>query len=150
MELLVGKLNQKIFTDYAIPEFIVDWKDGQSGSILELFGKIVVINVWSSSYPPSIENLAKFNSLAQEYKDNKDIVFVAMSTDYSRSKWEDAVKKMNFDALRHCWYETDNELALNRPIPYSIIFDKKNIVHAEGVNLDIRAELEKVIEASKN
>lgn len=150
VELLVGKLNQKIYIDYAIPEFQVDWKDGQSGSILELFGKIAVINVWSSAYPPSMENLAKFNSLAQEYKDNKDIIFVAMSTDYNRKNWQDAVNKMNFDGLRHCWYEIDNDLALNRPVPYSIIFDKKNIVHAEGVNLDIREELKKVIEASKN
>ncbi len=149
VELLVGKLNQQIFIDYAIPEFQVDWKDGQSGSILELFGKIAVINVWSSTYPPSMENLAKFNSLAQEYKNNENIVFVAMSTDYSRSSWENAVNKMNFEALRHCWYKIDNDLALNRPVPYSIIFDKKNIVHSEGVNLDIRAELEKVIEASK-
>jgi len=72
-----------------------------------------------------------------------------MSVDYSRSNWEEALKKMNFDRLRHCWYIIDNDLALNRPIPYSIIFDKKNIVHAEGVNLDIREELKKVIETSK-
>ncbi len=150
VELLLGKLNQQIFTEYAIPDFQVVWNDGQSGSILNLFGKIAVINVWSSSYPPSQKALSEFNSLAKEYKDNEDIVFIAMSVDYNRKNWEDAINKMDYDGLRHCWYEIDNDLALNRPIPYSIIFDKKNIVHAEGVNLDIREELKKVIEASKN
>ncbi len=149
VEFLVGKLNQQIFADYAIPEFMVEWKDGQSESILGLFGKTAVIKTWSSSYPPSIEALSEFNSLAREYKDNENIVFVTMNVDYKRSNWDEAVKKLNYDGLRHCWYKIDNNLALNRPVPYAIIFDKKNMVHAEGVNLDIREELKKVIEASE-
>ncbi|MBN2589749.1 MAG: redoxin domain-containing protein [Sedimentisphaerales bacterium] len=151
IDFIIGKLNEKIFVEYAIPDFKVHWKDGQSGSIQELWGKIAVIEAWSSSYPPSREKISKLNSLAEEYKDNEDIVFVAMSTDCNRSKWEEAVEKSGLNTLRHCIYDIDNDLAFNKPVPYAIIFDKKNIVHIEDVDMDIdiRAELEKVIEASK-
>jgi thiol-disulfide isomerase/thioredoxin len=127
----------------------VIWDDGQSASIQELWGKIAVVKVWSSWCSASREALAEFNLLAQEYKDNEDIVFVAMSTDYSRNNWEKAVNDSGLNALRHCWYDMENKLGFNRPVPYSIIFDKKNIVHADGINVDIRSELKKVIEASK-
>ena len=150
LDFLLGRLNQQIFVDFAIPEFTVQWKNEESGSILELFGKTAVIYFWSSLYSPSMETLSELNSLAQEYKDNEDIVFVAVSTDYSRSNWEDAVNKSNLNELRHGWYDLEeNDIALNKPIPYFMIIDEKTILRSEGNNIDFRAELKKVIEASE-
>ena len=151
LDFLLGKINERIYVKYAIPDIKVIGKDGQPSSILDLFGKIAVINVWSSWCTASQEALSKFNSLAQEYKDNNDIVFVALSTDYSRKNWEETVSKSGLNALQHYWFDLErNPVALNKPIPYSMIIDKKTIVCTEGINIDIREELKKVIEASKN
>ena len=115
----------------------------------DMYGKTAVVDVWTSWCEPCQKSLAEFNALAQEYKDNEDVVFVAMSVEASRADWENAVNKSGLSSIRHCWYDLKNPVAFNRPIPYFMIIDKKGILRAQGDNLDIRDELKKVLEASE-
>jgi hypothetical protein len=75
-------------------------------------------------------------------------VFAALGIDYSKAKWEESVNQSGLDALRHGWYNPENQAAFNRPIPYYMVIDKKGILLAEGNYIDIRAELEKVLKDS--
>ena len=146
LDFLVGKLNIALNKGYPIPKINLDWKDGQTGLFSDLIGKTIVVDVWASWCAPCRKALPEFNSLAQKYKDNKDVVFVAMSIDSNRSEWEEAVDKANWNAIRHCWYDREeNPLAFNKPVPYSMIIDKKGILRAEGNYIDTSAELEKVL-----
>ncbi|MBN1975704.1 MAG: thioredoxin family protein [Sedimentisphaerales bacterium] len=151
VDMLVGKLNMQFYAGYSVTEkIIVDWKDGRKSDLMELYDKIIVANVWSSWCEPSQKSLDELNTIAQEFKDNNDVVFAAISLDAGRTVWEDTVNKSGLNALRHCWFDREeNPLAFNRTIPYSMIIDKKGIVSAEGNGIDIRAELKKAIEASK-
>ena len=144
-----GKLNLGLFPDYETPRFDIDWRDGKKYSLQEFFGKIIVVNVWASWCPPCQKVLSEFNSIAKEFQDNQDIVFVALSVDYNRKEWENAVDKSGLDALRHGWFDLDNSLAFNRIIPDLLIIDRKGILLAEGSDLDIRAELKKALEEAK-
>ncbi len=149
VDLLVGPLNLHLFTDEAIPNsIVVEWKDGQPGRLIDLFGKTLVVEVYTSWCTPCQKSLSELNSLAKEYKDNENIVFAALGIDYSKAKWEESVNQSGLDALRHGWYNPENQAAFNRPIPYYMVIDKKGILRAEGNYIDIRAELEKVLKDS--
>jgi thiol-disulfide isomerase/thioredoxin len=152
VDFLTGALSLQLYTGYAMPEFAVDWIDGQSrtGTLLgDMYGKIAVVNAGSSWCGPCQKSLAEFNQLAQEFKNNDDIVFVEMSVDASREAWEDEVKKSGLNSIQHCWYDLKNKFAFNRVIPYYMVIDKQGILRAQGNSLDIRAELKKVLESSE-
>ena len=126
LDFLVGVLNVQLSTGYALPEFGVAWMDGQSptGSLHgDMYDKIAVVEVGSSWCEPYQKSLTEFNQLAQEFKDNDNIVFVAMSVDASRSEWEDSVKKSGLNSIRYCWYDLKNISGFNRPIPYYMVTD---------------------------
>ncbi len=149
VDFLVGKLNLLLTPGDPVPKINLKWKDGQSGIISDLIGKTVVVDVWASWCTPCQKALPAFNSLAKEYKDNKDVVFVAMSVDAARTDWENAIDKSDWNAIRHCLFDRDeNSFAFNQPIPYSMIIDKKGILRACGNYFDIREELEKVLKDS--
>jgi thiol-disulfide isomerase/thioredoxin len=42
-------------------------------------GKVVVLNFWFTSCPPCIEELPQINALYEKFKNNKDIVFAAVT-----------------------------------------------------------------------
>lgn len=46
-----------------------------------LSGKIVVMNFWFLGCPPCRYELPQLSKIAEDYKGNKDIVFIAISTD---------------------------------------------------------------------
>lgn len=47
----------------------------------DLNGKVVVVNFWFIACPPCRYEMPELNRVADEYKDNKDVVFVALSFD---------------------------------------------------------------------
>ena len=137
--------------DKAAPVFELSRLDNAAGrfSSQDMLGKVWLLNVWASWCPPCQKALSEFNSIAKEFQDNQDIVFVALSVDYNRKEWENTVDKSGLDALRHGWFDLDNSLAFNRIIPDLLIIDRKGILLAEGSDLDIRAELKKALEEAK-
>jgi thiol-disulfide isomerase/thioredoxin len=149
VDFLVGVANIQLGKGYPVPEFNIIWKNSQNGKLNDLYGKIVVVDVWASWCVPCLKSMPEFNTLAQEYKNNEDVVFISLSIDSSKADWETAVDKAGWNAVRHGWYDRENPLAFNKPVPYSMIIDKQGTLCAEGNVLDIRAELKKVIEDSK-
>jgi hypothetical protein len=63
------------------------------------------------------------------------------------------MEKNNWKSLRNGWFgkeEVQDPPAFNRPIPNTLILDKKNILAAVGSDLDIREELKKIIEVENS
>ena len=53
--------------------------------------------------------------------------------------------------MHHGWFSKEQDTAaFNRPIPYSLILNKKGIILALGNELDIKGELEKIIEVENS
>jgi thiol-disulfide isomerase/thioredoxin len=46
-----------------------------------LYGKVVVMNFWFIGCPPCRYEIPALSKLAEDYKDNKDVIFIAISTD---------------------------------------------------------------------
>ena len=152
VDFIIDATGLKLYKDYSVPEFFIDWKNGGTTSIYdkELYGKTIVAVVWASWCQSGQKALSDLNSLALEYKDSNDVVFAAINIDDDRAAWEDAANKSTLTALRQGWYNRNGKhVAFNRAIPYSMIIDKKGMLRADGNSLDIRVELEKVLKASE-
>ena len=64
----------------AAPDFTVETFDGETLSLSDLRGRVVVLNFWASWCPPCRWEMPFFETISQEYKE-RDVVFlgVAMS-----------------------------------------------------------------------
>ena len=153
LDLMYTPVTIPLVAGNAVQEFTIKWEDGQTGKLADFHGKIVVMSLWASWCPPSREAMSELNSLASEFSDNGDIVFISLSVDPSLETWEQAMDKTNWKALRNGWFEKSEEQdppGFNRPIPYSLILNEKNIIAAVGYELDIKEELKKIIEAENS
>lgn len=59
------------------PDFTVKTLDGKSISMSSLKGKVVVMNFWFTLCRPCIEEIPTLNKFVEQYKNRKDIVFLA-------------------------------------------------------------------------
>ena len=63
--------------DPSRPTFAEYAMDGTKIETEKLRGKIIVLNLWFINCPNCVEEIKMLNNLVDEYKDNKDVVFLA-------------------------------------------------------------------------
>ncbi|MES2004771.1 MAG: TlpA disulfide reductase family protein [Bacteroidota bacterium] len=54
---------------------------GNKYNLKELLGKVVVLNFWFINCPPCRMEMPDLNELVENYKDNKEVVFIAVALD---------------------------------------------------------------------
>ncbi len=149
VDIVLGLKKLPVVIGKPVQEIIIDWKEGNTGKLSDLAGKIVVLDVWATWCAPCIRAFPELNSLATEFSSDSDFVFVALSIDYDKAVWEKMVDESNWNAFKHGRLDRKkNSFVFNRPIPYSMIIDKNGVLCAEGNGLNIRLELDKLAKAS--
>jgi len=148
-DIVVGLKKLPVAIGKPVQEIIIDWKEGNTGKLSDLAGKIVILDVWATWCAPCIRAFPELNSLASEFSSDSDFVFVALSIDYDEAVWEKMVDESKWNAFKHGRLDRKkNSFVFNKPIPYSMIIDKNGVLFAEGNGLDIRLELDKLAKAS--
>ena len=89
------------------PTFAAVDMAGQKVDIAALKGKVVVLNLWFVNCPNCLEEIKLLNGLVDQYKDNKDVVFVGLA----------ASKKVNLQ-----------QFLQKNPFKYQIIPDATQII----------------------
>lgn len=71
--------------------------DGNTYTISDFKGKVLVIDVWATWCKSCLMNMSKFMALKEEYKNNPAVEFVTVSTDSDdvRENWLAAIEKFN-------------------------------------------------------
>jgi peroxiredoxin len=69
--------------------------DGNSVDIAKLRGKIVVLNLWFINCPNCIQEIKLLNQVVDDYKDNKDVVFIGLASN-TKPDLEKFLKKNPF------------------------------------------------------
>ena len=54
---------------------------GNKYNLKEMTGKVVVLNFWFINCPPCRQEIPHLNEVVESYKNNKDVVFIAMALD---------------------------------------------------------------------
>jgi peroxiredoxin len=63
----------------AAPSFAAIDMAGQKVDTTELKGKVVVLNLWFINCPNCVEEIKLLNELVDQYKDNKNVVFLGVA-----------------------------------------------------------------------
>ena len=100
---LTTKINEafKISTGSTAPQILATTLDGKQISLQEFSGKYVVIDVWATWCGPCKFQSPKFDKVANQYKNNSNVVFAAISIDKNIQQWliEAKDKKVNVKQL---------------------------------------------------
>jgi thiol-disulfide isomerase/thioredoxin len=77
-------------------------KDGKQVALSDFKGKLVYIDVWATWCGPCKQELPHLKKLEAEYHNNKNIVFLSVSTDASKDlqKWKDYLVKENLTGVQ--------------------------------------------------
>ncbi len=59
--------------------------NGNKYSLKDLGGKVVVLNFWFINCPPCRQEIPDLNEMVNRYKDNPDVIFLAIGLDEART-----------------------------------------------------------------
>ncbi len=97
--------------------------DGTTLEMSGLRGKVIVINFWATWCGPCLTELPLFEKTMAKYKDDKDVVFLALTTDEDRDLVPPFLKQHKFN-LPIAYAEYLNDLFAVNSIPTTIILDR--------------------------
>lgn len=80
-------------TGQPAPNFSFEDYSGNKRHSRELVGKIVFINVWSSTSQASVNEWKAAKEIYAKYKDRQDFVFLFLSIDDDKEAWEKAIRE---------------------------------------------------------
>jgi thiol-disulfide isomerase/thioredoxin len=126
--------------------------DGSKLEMNSLRGKVLVINFWATWCGPCITELPLFQKAMAKYKDDKDVVFLAVTTDDDRESVAPFLKEHGFNLPVVFAEYLDNHFSVNS-IPTTIILDRTGQVSYRqgGYNprVDFGVMLSEKIETAK-
>lgn len=117
-------------------------------NLQEMKGKVVVINFWFINCPPCRKEIPELNKLVEKYKDNKDVVFIAIALD-DKYDLKEFLKTTPFN---YSIVDSGSWIASQMGIkgfPTNVVVDQEGNVqfHADGYSLAIPKWIDKTIDA---
>ncbi|WP_164121835.1 MULTISPECIES: TlpA family protein disulfide reductase [Sphingobacterium] len=128
-ELLAEKLlkikGSGLFKGAEAKEIVGELIDGSTKKLSDYLGKLVLVDVWATWCGPCKQEMPYFETLAQEMK-GKDVVFLSVSIDRNKSKWEEYVR--DYKGLSTQVRDVKNQISTDyqiEGIPRFMLFDKQ-------------------------
>ena len=122
--------------------------NGKEVSLSDFEGKVVVVDVWTTTCGACFAQYFYLNKLEKEVQ-GKEVVFIGISLDKDRQKWMNVVKEKGLDGIQ--LYASDkSQFAKDYNItgvPRFIVFDKKGCVVKEEAPRPSDPRLKEMIEA---
>lgn len=114
------------------PDFTAYDEQGKIVKLSDLKGKMVYVDFWSTSCVPCVEELPATKKLQEQFKDNKDIVFLYVSLDNSEQRAKNFIALKDFKGTH--WFSpegfsSDAAKKYNiRAIPRYLLIDKNGLL----------------------
>jgi peroxiredoxin len=129
--------------DPSRPTFVEHAMDGSKVDIEKMRGKVVVLNLWFINCPNCLEEIKMLNALVDEYKANKDVVFLAPAAS-KKAELQKFLSKNPFkyqvlpDAtitILTKFGVPDKDGNINVPFPMHIVLDRegKMVLKEQGI-----------------
>jgi peroxiredoxin len=124
--LELQKMLDSVAIGKTVPDFTFVNDKGDSVQLSAFRGKIVVIDFWATWCPPCVAQFPHYDSLKIKFKE-KEVVFMSISIDESKARWEKFLKKRN---------HTDIQLWSGpvKPSYYFTLMDYKTIQRVDPIN----------------
>jgi thiol-disulfide isomerase/thioredoxin len=98
--------------------------DGSAFKLADFQGKIVVVNFWATWCGPCLTEMPLLEKTATKYKDDANVVFLALATDEERDEVAPFVKEHKFKLPTGYAEHLEDHFRVTS-IPTTIIFDRK-------------------------
>lgn len=108
----------------------IKFKDA-SGKILDLGdlkGKIVFLNFWATWCPPCLAEMPSVNKLYEQFKDDKDVVFILVDADSDLPKSQKYMDKKEYKLPVYQVASNIPETIFKGSLPTTVVFDKQGRV----------------------
>lgn len=105
-------------------KFTLTRLDGSPLKMEDHRGKVIVMNFWATWCGPCLTELPLFEKTIAKYKEEKDVVFLAITTDEDRELVAPFLKQYKFN-LPVAYAEYIHDLFAISSIPTTIILDRK-------------------------
>lgn len=115
-------------------------------NLQEMKGKVVVFNFWFINCPPCKREIPELNKLVEKYKDNKDVVFIAIALD-DKYDLREFLKSTPFN---YTIVDSGRWIASQMGIssfPTNVVVDQEGNVqfHANGYSISLPSWIDKTI-----
>ena len=107
--------------------FTLTWLDGAPLKLSEHRGKVIVMNFWATWCGPCLTEMPLFEKTVAKYKDDKQVLFLAVNTDEDRELVAPFMKQYKFNLPVAYADYLDYHYGVNS-IPTTIILDPKGQV----------------------
>lgn len=90
-------------------------------------GKIVVVDYWATWCPPCVAQIPFFEAMKEKFT-GKEVVFLSVSIDHSKSKWERFLSKRNNITDHQLWSGP------NKPAYYFTLMNYETMLRADPIS----------------
>jgi peroxiredoxin len=115
--------------DKLAPDFTLRDKDGKEWRLKDHRGKTVVLNFWTITCQPCVEEMPSFEQLALVAKDRADLEVVAVSTDKS---WSDVAAVIKPNSQLKVLFDPDKSVVRDkfgtRLYPETWVIDRDGVI----------------------
>lgn len=131
---ITSKKSANIETVSPEPEFNYENFTGRTVSLTDFIGSYVYINLWATWSKPSENEIKHFSLIAEEFGNDKSIVFINLSIDDHKdySKWRETVQAENLKGIQLIasdgWRSEFVENLKIAHIPCAVLIDPKGKV----------------------
>jgi thiol-disulfide isomerase/thioredoxin len=134
-------------------KFTLTRLDGSPLKLDEQRGKVVVINFWATWCGPCLTEMPLFERTIAKYKEDKDVFFLAITTDEDRERVAPFLKQYKFNLPVAYADYLDEHFAVSS-IPTTIVLDRKGGVSFRQAGFNPRGDFvetltEKIEDAKK-
>ncbi|MCK5820386.1 MAG: redoxin domain-containing protein [Bacteroidales bacterium] len=123
--------------------------DGNVVSLSDFKGKYVYIDFWATWCGPCLAEIPDYRQLVKDYA-GRNIVFISISVDRDKPKWEAMVKEEKFDWVQLHDADKMNDDYLVRYIPSFIFIDTEGKMIAPRAPRPSTDKLREMLDAQKN
>ena len=105
-------------------QFKLTRMDGSAFKLADFAGKVVVLNFWATWCGPCLTELPMLEKTAAKYKDDANVVFLALSTDEERDEVAPFVRQHKFKLPMGYAEHLEDHFRVSS-IPTTMVFDRK-------------------------
>jgi len=104
------------------PALTVNQLNGEKLSINDLAGKIIIISFWETICSPCVDEIPGFNILVEKYKNNPNVVFIAISND-NKERTICFLKEKEFNYIQTLLATEEASKIFGTALPVNIIIN---------------------------
>ncbi|MEY3412149.1 MAG: hypothetical protein RIQ70_837 [Bacteroidota bacterium] len=90
-----GNEGKNTFKPYKAPDFELVDMNGQFHKLSAYQGKVVYVEFWATWCGACMKRMKDVNKLKKQFEGNQNVVFIQVSTDKDKTRWENFMKERN-------------------------------------------------------